>query len=230
MGYGIILLDADDTLFDFSKSERKAFFATYSDLSLRCTEEKLLEYKRINEKIWQLIEQTPGNNTALLIKRFEKIFAAFNDDADPEKANDIYRKRLSEGHDMLYGARKLLNTLKKDKKRIFLITNGIIETQRKRLKDSRTEKFFENVFISDEIGVRKPSVEYFEYCANNVSGFNKKDAVVVGDSLRCDMLGGINFGVDTCWFNPHQKSNFLSLPITYEVKNHNQLYKILSSK
>ena len=227
MGYGIVLLDADNTLFDFSKSERKAIFSTYAELNLPCSEEKLTEYKKINDEIWGLIERTPGDNTPLLISRFEKIFKLFSDKADPKKANEIYRIKLSEGHDMLYGARKLLTSLYSSGKRMFLITNGIIETQRKRLKEAHLNKFFENVFISDEIGARKPAEEYFEYCAEKINGFDKKDAIVVGDSLRCDMLGGINFGVGTCWFNPSGKTNDLLLPVTYEVKTHKQVARII---
>ncbi len=227
MGYGIVLLDADNTLFDFSKSERKSIFSTYAELNLPCSEEKLTEYKKINDEIWGLIERTPGDNTPLLISRFEKIFKLFGDKADPKTANEIYRIKLSEGHDMLYGARKLLTSLYSSGKRMFLITNGIIETQRKRLKEAHLNKFFENVFISDEIGARKPTEEYFEYCAEKINGFDKKNSIVVGDSLRCDMLGGINFGVDTCWFNPSGKTNDLLLPVTYEVKTHKQVARII---
>lgn len=230
MSYEIILIDADNTLFDFSKSEKKAFFETYADLCLECNEQKYAEYKKINELTWQIIEKSSTNNLPLLISRFEKVFAMFKDNADVVKANEIYRKRLGEGHEMLYGARKLLNLLKKDGKRTFLITNGIPKTQRKRLKDSRTNKFFEGIFISDEIGVRKPSTEFFEYCASKIEGFCKQKTLVVGDSLSSDILGGYLFGADTCWYNPKNAENTLGIPITYEVKNHSQIYRIISPK
>ena len=40
----------------------------------------------------------------------------------------------------------------------------------------------------------------------NVENFSKERTVIVGDSLTSDIAGGINFGIDTCWYNPKGKT------------------------
>ncbi|MCA9918126.1 MAG: HAD hydrolase-like protein, partial [Anaerolineales bacterium] len=54
----------------------------------------------------------------------------------------------------------------------------------------------------------------------------KQEVLIIGDSLSSDILGGINYGIDTCWFNPNGQTT--DLPITYEIKVLSQLSKILT--
>jgi 2-haloacid dehalogenase len=51
--------------------------------------------------------------------------------------------------------------------------------------------------------------------------------LIIGDSLSSDIQGGINSGIDTCWYNPHGKTAPRDMNITYTVKNFNELLNIL---
>jgi putative hydrolase of the HAD superfamily len=51
--------------------------------------------------------------------------------------------------------------------------------------------------------------------------------LIVGDSLTSDIQGGINFGIDTCWFNPNKIINKTELKPTYEISNLLELKDIL---
>ena len=63
-------------------------------------------------------------------------------------------------------------------------------------------RFFEKVFVSQEIGHNKPSKAYFDACFAQIPGFDPAKAMIVGDSLTSDIAGGINAGIRTCWVNP----------------------------
>ena len=89
---------------------------------------------------------------------------------------------------------------------MYIITNGIKLVQDGRLGSSEIKKYFENVFISEEIGYEKPSKEFFDVVAKNIPDFSSSRSLVIGDSLTSDILGGINAGIDTCWFNPSKKA------------------------
>ena len=73
------------------------------------------------------------------------------------------------------------------------------------------------IFVSEEIGFSKPNKEFFEYIEEHIEGFNKKEAIVIGDSLTSDIKGAINYGIDTCWFNPNGKTS--DLKITFTIKS-----------
>ena len=50
---------------------------------------------------------------------------------------------------------------------------------------------------------------------------------VLGDSLTSDMQGGINFGIDTCWYNPEENPPNPDIPVTYEIRDLAELLQIL---
>ena len=66
-------------------------------------------------------------------------------------------------------------------------------------------RFFEKVFVSQEIGHTKPSKAYFDACFARIPDFDPEKAIIVGDSLSSDIQGGINAGIKTVWINPDHK-------------------------
>ena len=81
------------------------------------------------------------------------------------------------------------------------MTNGVSVTQKNRLDGQPFNKFIDGVYVSDIVGYPKPRKEYFD-AVQKLSGitFDEK-TIIVGDSLTSDIQGGINIGIDTCYFN-----------------------------
>ena len=114
---------------------------------------------------------------------------------------DHYEALLESGHYFVPGAPELLEELY-PRYELYLISNGNLRTQEGRLKSAGISPFFKGIFISEVIGVNKPAKAFFDACFTAIPGFRREDALIVGDSLSSDILGGINAGVRTCWFNP----------------------------
>ena len=72
----------------------------------------------------------------------------------------MYETLLAHGHYFINGAEELLETLY-GKYQMYLVTNGTLSVQKGRLKSSGISTYFEDIFISEELGYNKPSVEYF---------------------------------------------------------------------
>jgi 2-haloacid dehalogenase len=87
-------------------------------------------------------------------------------------------------------------------------------------------RFFETVFVSQEIGHNKPSKAYFDACFATISGFDRSKAMIVGDSLSSDIKGGINAGLKTVWVNPNHLSCGDIQP-DYEIEALSQLEALL---
>ena len=87
-------------------------------------------------------------------------------------------------------------------------------------------RFFETVFVSQEIGHNKPSKAYFDACFSTISGFDKEKAMIVVDSLSSDIKGGINAGIKTVWVNPDHKDCGEIKP-DYEIEYLHQLEALL---
>ena len=99
--------------------------------------------------------------------------------------------------------------------------------QQGRLASAGIGAYFEDIFISQQIGINKPDIGYFERCFAKIPGFDRSKTMIVGDSLTSDMLGGQNAGIATCWVNPKHKSGREDIRVDYEIEALSQLEDLL---
>ena len=196
-----LLLDLDDTILDFHKAERLAINTTLRDFGLEPTEEVLGRYHVINKWHWEQLELGKMTRKDVQWKRFDALFSEFGVEADPHACAVRYMENLSIGHYFLPGAEETVELLSK-KYRLFLASNGNASVQKGRMTSANLYRFFEKVFVSEEIGHNKPSRDYFDAAFAQIPGFDPAKALMVGDSLSSDIKGGINAGIRTCWVNP----------------------------
>lgn len=223
--YDTILLDADETLFDFKRSEREAVAEAFRSIGVEADEEMFRVYSEINGSMWKLLERGEIEKKVLFYHRFEVFFERYGITADPHEMADRYMERLAEKGYLLDGARALCLRLR-EVARLYIVTNGTEFIQRGRYAKSGLSDCFEDTFISDVIGAEKPSVTFFERVAEQIPDFRRERTLIVGDSLTSDMQGGVNFGIDTCWYNPQGKevSPNLSGKITYIAGSLEEIY------
>ena len=107
--------------------------------------------------------------------------------------------------------------------KIVLVTNGTATAQKKKLDRSGLNEIADYVFISEEVGYEKPSPGFFEKVFSEVGIEDKKEALIIGDSITSDIQGGINAGIDTCWYNPKIEKNSGKLIPTYEIRRLSEL-------
>ncbi len=225
MKYDILMFDADGTLLDFQRSEREALIDTLRCFNISPTDEIVESYSRINDNLWKMLERREVSKSQLRIQRFASLAAAHGFKYDPNKAADTYEHQLSTKSYLLDNAFDVCSKLAKTC-RLFLITNGFVSIQQGRLDRSPITPLFENIFISEKIGAEKPARQYFDSVSAQIHDFNPSKALVIGDSITSDIQGGINAGLDVCWFNPGGKSAPDNLEINYIVDNLTELLDI----
>ncbi len=227
MKYEIILFDADDTLFDFKKSEKEAFKNTMLEFNLDYDENYHLKlYSEINAAIWKEFENGKITQEKLKVERFKILSEKLNIKFNENKFAESYIKHLSTASFLYDNSIELIQSLYKQY-RMLIITNGLTDVQHNRVRNSIIGKYFEDVVISEEVGAAKPDIKIFQYALDNINYSDKNKVLMVGDSLSSDIKGGINFGIDTCWFNPDKIENTSGLKPTYEITNIMLLKNIL---
>jgi len=225
-----LMFDADNTLIDFSGASKKAFWQTFEDYNCVCTPEMYETYQVINHKIWTSFEQ--GNITAkeLRVKRFTDFFNAVNlSPAPPADFNKRYLANLVSKSENYDGVKEMLDKLRPHY-RMSIITNGLKEVQRPRLRKLNLVQYFDSIIVSDEIGFAKPDERYFEIAYNSISNPPPKaNTLVIGDNLKSDILGGIRYGLKTCWFNPKGNPREDGIKPDYEITDILDMPKLLKS-
>lgn len=209
MRYKFLFFDADNTLFDFSAGEKNAFFTATKEIGIEASEADYLLYSAANDSLWKQFEKGAIAKADILKRRYAIFKEKTGYDVDPDALNACYMKHLARQAILFPFAETLLHTLREKGYRLFLLTNGATVIQRSRLAISPVTPYFEGVFISEEMGHAKPSPLFYEAVAGSIEGFSKEETLMIGDSESSDILGANNFGIDACYFDPHNK------PLTY---------------
>ena len=197
-----ILLDLDDTILDFHKAEKIALSTTLRKIGIEPTEKILSLYSEINRRHWKLLEVGKLTRHEVLHGRFTELFNTLNVRGDCYEAQRIYEWELGTGHYFLDGAEALLDALYA-KYDLYLASNGTDIVQTRRIASAEIGHYFKELFISQRLGYDKPNPEFFRLAFEKIENFKKEETVIIGDSLSSDILGGINSGITTIWFNPH---------------------------
>lgn len=227
MTYQWLLFDADNTLFDFNVAEVKALAYAFAEFGYPYNGRSATIYRDINKQVWAQLERSEISATDLRTTRFSRLFNAVGIQGEPEPFSEAYLRHLGNCGDLIEGAESLIQQLSQ-RYRLALITNGLADVQRPRLAASPLQPYFQTVTISDEIGVAKPDPGIFEVAFEQMGWPQKTAVLLIGDSLSSDMQGGLNYGIDACWYNPENKPT--ELPVTYNIQKLDELYAILNTQ
>ena len=217
-----LLLDLDDTLLDFKRAEAIAIRETMAELGIEPSDENVALYSRINRSCWAKLELGEYTRDEVLHNRFDMFFAALGVTGDAHATQKIYEYKLSLGAFYLDGAVELLNSLL-GKYRLYLATNGIVNVQTRRIKDSGIGKYFDGIFVSEKIGYNKPDKRFFDSVFEAIPDFRHDETLIVGDGLASDIKGGINAGIKTVYFNPRRLENTTGIIPDYEIGSLSEL-------
>ena len=199
----IVLWDVDGTLLDFNAAERAAIRALFSEFGLgECTDSMLARYSAINAGFWQRLERGELTKTQILTGRFEQFFGEYGIDTGIVRDfNDRYQLKLGDTIVFHDDSPSIIRALKGRVKQ-YAVSNGTIAAQTKKLDRSGLGELLDGVFLSEELGVEKPGIAFFEKVFAVIRPDDPSEVLIVGDSLTSDILGGMNAGIRTCWYNP----------------------------
>ena len=227
MKYDMIIFDADETLFDFNKSEKVSLESTMLEFNLDYKEDYHLEiYKEINSAVWKELEKGLITQKELNALRFQRLLERLKQNINASDFAGVYIKHLSQASYLYENSFDLIETLSKAY-RMVILSNGLKEVQDNRLRKSPISMFFEAIIISEEVGLAKPDPAIFQLLFDHTNITNKSTVLMVGDSLSSDVQGGINFGIDTCWYNAGENINLSKIKPTYEINRLTDLYDLL---
>ncbi|MCM3570526.1 YjjG family noncanonical pyrimidine nucleotidase [Neobacillus mesonae] len=226
MKYETIIFDIDDTLFDFGKAEKNALQKAFSDFGMPKGEEQYREsYEKANKPLWRDLEQGMITLEELKVERFSRLFVHEELEVNAAEFSRVFLKYLGQGTYLVPGAVEVVSSLQDQQ--LAVITNGFGDVQKSRIAGSPLAHSFEQIIVSEDAGVQKPEKGIFEYAFSKLGISNTDKVLMVGDSLTSDIQGGVNAGIDTCWFNPNQKENTNVVKPTYEIRNLLDLLKIV---
>ncbi|EAZ83727.1 YjjG family noncanonical pyrimidine nucleotidase [Lysinibacillus sp. FSL M8-0216] len=227
--YEILLFDVDDTLLDFDLAENAALDRMFKEENIVVTSEMIARYKEINESMWRAFERGEVTKNTLHNTRFSIALKEFGIEVDGTYFESLFQKYLREAHHYVEGAYEVIAQLA-NHYHLYVVSNGVTVTQNKRLVDANLAQYFKGIFISEQTGYQKPMPDFFDYVFERIDNFDKEKALIIGDSLTSDIKGGLQSGIDTCWFNIRNVENTSGIEPHYEIKKLQDLHDLLNQK
>lgn len=227
--YDILLLDADDTVFDFCAAERIAFFQTMKWAGIDADDRLYATYSAINERHWKALERGELTREQVLFGRYAVFLETCGLTGDPDALNGYYMEALSTCDILFPDSLESLEALSENH-RIYFVTNGNAGVQRGRFNKSPVMRYVDDFFISGEIGYEKPDIRYFEAIFQKIPNFDRAQALLVGDSPTSDLAGAARAGLDSCYVDRRGKKLPSDIMPTYRVDDLAGLVQLLGKE
>jgi putative hydrolase of the HAD superfamily len=205
-----LFFDLDRTLWDFEANSKKALQQIFTEYKLENQIEHFNHfhhtYLRINKDLWQKYGKKKITKEELRDARFLKTLQ-YHEIHNQEFANQISQAYidLSPKQTKLFpNAIETLTKLHEMGFKMHIITNGFVEVQYIKLKESKLEPFFDVIVCSEHIGFNKPDRRIFEH-ALNLACAKAEESMMIGDDLQVDILGANQVGMEAVLFDPEKK-------------------------
>lgn len=224
--YHTILLDVDGTLLDFDAAERASIQDILKNYQITPTQKLLEAYHVLNQRYWHDFELGLITKEQIMGRRFTEYFQNLGVDIDGDEAEALHRDHLNHSAILIEGALELCDYLSRNYE-VYIVTNGVSDTQYQRLSQSGLDQYFRGVFVSEDAKSQKPSKEFFDYCLSGIRNPDPSGMLIIGDSLTSDIRGGNIAGIDTCWYNPHHLDHCPDIHVDYEIQKLEELRRIL---
>jgi len=205
--YTHIFFDLDHTIWDFDRNAEETLHELFvlhelEALGLASAAEFIATYTRNNHALWADYHLGKIDKETLRQTRFRKTFTdlGLHPDVIPVTFEDAYVELCPTKTNLFPHAHETLAYLQ-SKYTLHIISNGFESATRRKIAGTGLAQYFENIIISELVGVNKPDKAIFEH-ALNLAVAKKDESIMIGDSLEADIYGALNFGMDAIYFNP----------------------------
>lgn len=222
----IVLIDLDNTVIDFNECARHSIMDIFNDLGFPYDNNVFNTFITENIKIWKRLELGEIDKPYLRANRWNIILERLGIDYDGPVIEERFENGVAKGAYPVEYAYELLEYLS-EKYKLYVVSNGFRFVQESRVKIGKYDKYFKDLFLSEDIGIQKPDTRFFDYCHEKLGFPQKEDIILIGDSLTADITGGNNFGIDTIWFNKNGEKNTTGIKPTYTVNKLKEIEDIL---
>ncbi len=235
--YTDIFLDFDDTLYDTRGNACIALRELYDHFGMErffsSPDDFFTPYWQTNDELWRLYETGRITRDYLIIERFRRPLSTGTKadgsrlcptDEECLHISDVFLDYCSCKPGVIEGAHELMDYLKSGGYRIHMCSNGFHEVQYRKLAACGLKDYFDTVILSEDAGANKPSTRYFDY-AIATTGATPRRTIMIGDNPSTDIGGAQAYGLDTIYFNPHNKP--IAVCPTHTVSRLSEIQKIL---
>ena len=207
-----IFIDLDDTIWDFTANSHVSLEIMYRDLDIARIypdyDAFSSAYYAKNSELWALYHHGKIEKDFLIIERYAHLLRTIGyidiDNRLAQRMNEYYLDTLALQTQLVPYAIELLDYLTRRGYNLYILSNGFIEVQHKKLQSAGIGDYFKRMVLSDEIGINKPDRRLFDY-ALEVTHSQAADTLMIGDNYDADILGAMQAGWGQIYFDRNHR-------------------------
>jgi HAD superfamily hydrolase (TIGR01509 family) len=226
MKYKGILLDIDNTLYDYNRTHAfaKNRVLDYCMYEFNLPKDEINEaYEKARKQVHIELCETAASHNRLLY--FQKMSEILN--VNPMKYGlEVYTIYWDSFLEALEPFDEVYALLEKYKNRICLVTDLTAHIQYRKIKKLGLEKYCEKLVTSEEAGREKPHPYMFMLALHKLD-LRADEVCMIGDSFKKDILGAVGLGIESIWFNHEDKDENYKSKLITEVKSFKDILELL---
>ena len=232
MVYKNLFFDLDDTLWAFSVNAQSTFFEMYQKHRygrfFPSFEHFYQLYQQRNHQLW--IDYAAGKVTKDELNRQRFVYplqvvgVPQAEAIAKDFAHDFFQV-IPTKSEVIPHAHEVLQELS-TRYQLFILSNGFHELQRHKMRSAGLDVYFNDVILSDDIGILKPAPALFHHALKQ-TGATVADSLMIGDSWESDVQGAAGVGMHQVYFSPKADASSLPFMPTYFITDLRQLLDIL---
>lgn len=204
-----VIFDVDNTLYSYTEAHKAAFdvLAAYADRELGLPRPL---FEKLHQKTEHELRLYMGEVAALHNRciRYQIMLESRGLPLYPHvlKMNDLYWDTLLDAAVPAAGAADAISLLKDRGILIGIGTDMTARIQFEKLETLGLLPFIDFLVSSEEAGAEKPAPSFFARCVEK-AGCHARECLFVGDSMRKDVRGAVDAGLQAAWYCPDASEN-----------------------
>jgi putative hydrolase of the HAD superfamily len=192
-------------LFDFDCTLSKRYEAAYylfRDMLHEArpeVDENSVEFESMVQRcmIWDEYGSIKKDHVFSLVQKY------YVPELDVQEWKERWNEKFGDYQVLMPGVKKTLPLLK-EKYKLGVLTNGDAKFQRKKVVNSKIDKYFDVIIATGEYGINKPDPRIYKIAAKQM-GLKPKEIAFIGDTFATDIQGAVNAGMMPIWFEYERK-------------------------
>jgi YjjG family noncanonical pyrimidine nucleotidase len=228
MKFDAVFIDADNTLFDFDKTQEKAMSQSLNYFKLPTSEEVLKRYEQINAQLWAQYHDGELQNHEINPLRWHRWLdeLGLSTEVDFAELAEHFANSLAEQCVKEPGADELMAYLTAQCP-VHVITNGFPSSQKYRWHKAGWHEQLHGITVSAEVGIQKPHPDIFHIAMASVGVTDSSRCLMIGDSLEADVQGPQLVGLKACWYQRKNAKNSTQIKPDFTVSQLTEILDIM---
>ncbi|MGL5938280.1 MAG: YjjG family noncanonical pyrimidine nucleotidase [Phocaeicola sp.] len=210
--YKTIFIDLDDTILNSSENSHDTFIEMYEKYNYKRYFDSFNHFYDLylitNKRLWEAYEKQEISKEQLNEIRFSTplIQVGVNDPALVEQFQKDYFEQVATKKRVMPYAHEALSYLA-ERYALYLISNGFSGLQQRKMEAAGVDIYFKDLFLSDDIGVHKPSPEIYHYALQQAKA-DKSSSLMIGDNWINDVAAAKEVGMGQAYYNLREEKEF----------------------